>query len=77
METPEAVERLVAELVAIDSVNPALVPGGAGEEEVAAFVARWLTEAGLEVEVVQAGTGRPPPACSPRRRWSTPASPVT
>jgi acetylornithine deacetylase len=59
METPEAVERLVAELVAIDSVNPALVPGGAGEEEVAAFVARWLTEAGLEVEVVQAGIGRP------------------
>jgi acetylornithine deacetylase len=59
MQTPEAVERLVAELVAIDSVNPALVPGGAGEEEVAAFVARWLTEAGLEVEVVQAGTGRP------------------
>jgi acetylornithine deacetylase len=35
------------------------VPGGAGEEEVAAFVARRLAEAGLEVEVVQAGTGRP------------------
>jgi acetylornithine deacetylase len=59
MEAPEAVERLVAELVAIDSVNPALVPGGAGEEEVAAFVARRLADAGLEVEVVQAGTGRP------------------
>jgi acetylornithine deacetylase len=59
METLAAVERLVAELVAIDSVNPALVPGGAGEEEVAAFVARRLAEAGLEVEVVQAGTGRP------------------
>jgi acetylornithine deacetylase len=59
METPEAVERLVAELVAIDSVNPALVPGGVGEEEAAAFVARRLAEAGLEVEVVQAGTGRP------------------
>jgi acetylornithine deacetylase/succinyl-diaminopimelate desuccinylase-like protein len=35
------------------------VPGGVGEEEAAAFVARRLAEAGLEVEVVQAGTGRP------------------
>jgi acetylornithine deacetylase len=50
----DAVEQLVAELVAIDSVNPALVPGGAGEEEIAAFVARWLDDAGLEVEVVDA-----------------------
>ena len=30
---------LVAELVAIDSVNPDLVPGGAGELEIARFVA--------------------------------------
>jgi acetylornithine deacetylase len=59
MISPTAVERLVADLVAIDSVNPALVPGGAGEEEVAAFVARWLADAGLEVEVVEAGPGRP------------------
>jgi len=43
---------LAAALVAIDSVNPALVPGGAGEAEIAAFVAGWLREAGLEVEVV-------------------------
>lgn len=59
MISPAAVERLVADLVSIDSVNPALVPGGAGEEEVAAFVARWLADAGLEVEVVEAGPGRP------------------
>lgn len=43
----------------IDSVNPDLVPGGAGEAEIAAFVAEWLHEAGLEVEVEEAAPGRP------------------
>jgi acetylornithine deacetylase len=43
---------LTARLVAIDSVNPTLVPGGAGEAEIARFVADWLGEAGLEVELV-------------------------
>ncbi len=50
---------LVASLVAIDSVNPDLVPGGAGEAEMAAFVAGWLHNAGLEVEVDEAAPGRP------------------
>jgi acetylornithine deacetylase len=40
---------LLADLVAIDSVNPALVPGAAGEREIAGFVAAWLRERGLEV----------------------------
>jgi acetylornithine deacetylase len=57
--TPEQVERLVADLVAIDSVNPALVPGGAGEAEVMSFAAAWLADAGLEVDVVEAAPGRP------------------
>ena len=43
---------LAARLVAIDSVNPALVPGGAGEPEAAAFVADWGRAAGLDVDVV-------------------------
>jgi acetylornithine deacetylase/succinyl-diaminopimelate desuccinylase family protein len=50
---------LLAALVAIDSVNPALVPGGAGEAEIAAFVAAWLTEHGLEVTVDEPLAGRP------------------
>jgi acetylornithine deacetylase len=50
---------LLAQLVAIDSVNPALVPGGAGEAEMAAFVAAWLTEHGLEVTVDEPLPGRP------------------
>ena len=50
---------LLAELVAIDSVTPALVPGGAGETEIAAFVAAWLTDRGLEVTVDEPLAGRP------------------
>jgi len=50
---------LLADLVAIDSVNPALVPGAAGEAEIAAYVAAWLGAHGLEVTVVDEPRGRP------------------
>ena len=50
----DQVAELVSQLVAIDSINPDLVPGGAGEAEVAAFVARWLEAAGLDVSVREA-----------------------
>ena len=49
---------LTCELVAIDSVNPDLVPGGAGEREIAEFVASWLEQAGLEVETDEVAPGR-------------------
>jgi acetylornithine deacetylase len=49
---------LTAELVRIDSVNPDLVPGGAGEGEIARFVGRWLEEAGLRVETDEVAPGR-------------------
>jgi acetylornithine deacetylase len=49
---------LTAELVAIDSTNPDLVPGGAGEEEIARFVAAWLENAGLEVAIHELGARR-------------------
>lgn len=49
---------LTAQLVAIDSTNPDLVPGGAGEANVAAFVAGWLREAGLNVTVQDLGPNR-------------------
>jgi acetylornithine deacetylase len=48
---------LTAQLVGIDSVNPALVPGGNGERDVALFVAGWCERRGLEVDVL--GTERP------------------
>jgi acetylornithine deacetylase len=57
---------LAARLVAIDSVNPALVAGGAGEGEAAAFVADWCREHGLEAEVV----GDERPSVIVRRRGS-------
>ncbi len=49
---------LTAELVAIDSTNPDLVPGGAGEAEIARFVADWLESAGLDVELRELGPSR-------------------
>jgi len=52
-------EELTGQLVAIDSTNPDLVPDGAGEAEIAAFVAGWLEAAGLEVELYEAAPGRP------------------
>src|SRR5579871_12353 len=50
---------LARQLVAIDSVNPDLVPGGAGEGEIARFVAGWLDRAGLEVTWDEPAPGRP------------------
>lgn len=50
---------LIADLVAVDSVNPDLVPGGAGEEEIARVVAEWLERRGLEVRVEVTKAGRP------------------
>jgi acetylornithine deacetylase len=50
---------LLQQLVSIDSVNPTIVPGGAGEAEIARFVAEWLERAGTEVTVQEAAPGRP------------------
>jgi acetylornithine deacetylase/succinyl-diaminopimelate desuccinylase-like protein len=54
---PHDIVELASRLVAIESVNPALVPGGNGEREAARFVADWCTTHGLEVDVV--GDERP------------------
>ena len=53
------VRELLRELVAIDSVNPSLVPGGAGEREIVAFIAGWALAAGLQAEVLEGTPGRP------------------
>src|SRR5439155_27255630 len=54
-----AIESLIAELVAIESVNPDLVASGSGEAAIAQFVASWLEAAGLAVEIVEPVRGRP------------------
>lgn len=50
---------LLRQLVAIDSVNPDLVPGGAGEGTIARFIANWLERAGLSVTMRDVVAGRP------------------
>ncbi len=50
---------LLQQLVAIDSINPDLVAGGAGEREIAHFVANWLERAGVEVTWDEPVPGRP------------------
>lgn len=59
MDVAGDIQKLVCELVAIESVNPDLVPTGSGESKVAAFVAEWLAAAGLAVQVVEPVPGRP------------------
>jgi acetylornithine deacetylase len=55
----DQVAELTRQLVAIDSINPDLVPGARGEAALAAFVAGWLREAGLEVELIEPEPSRP------------------
>ena len=50
---------LARRLVWIDSVNPSLVPGAAGEAEIAEFVAEFLGEQGLGADLFEVAPGRP------------------
>jgi acetylornithine deacetylase len=52
-------EQLVSDLVAIESINPDLDPNGSGEASIAAYVADWMTTAGLKVTIQETGPGRP------------------
>lgn len=45
-------------LVRIDSINPSLVPGGAGEANIARALAQLLTQQGVKVELDEAAPGR-------------------
>ncbi len=48
---------LARQLVSIDSVNSSLVPGGAGEGEIARFVAAWAERNGLTVATIPSADG--------------------
>ncbi len=50
---------LLSELVAIDSVNPSLVPGGAGESRIASAIAAHMQRIGLRVHLQEVVAGRP------------------
>ncbi|MFQ5790741.1 MAG: ArgE/DapE family deacylase [Acidobacteriota bacterium] len=50
---------LARDLIRIESVNPGLVLGAAGEEELARFVHRFLTRRGIEARCLEVEPGRP------------------
>jgi acetylornithine deacetylase len=50
---------LLRELVSIDSVNPSLVPGAAGEAAIAQAIAAHMQRIGLDVEMEDVLPGRP------------------
>jgi acetylornithine deacetylase len=51
--------RLLRDLVAINSVNPTLVPGAPGGRDVADAVASGMRRAGLDVTIEEVAPGRP------------------
>lgn len=51
--------KLLEELVAIDSVNPSLVPGSRGEIDVARRIATACIDCGLAVHITEVAPGRP------------------
>lgn len=51
--------RLLLDLVSIDSVNPSLVPGGAGEEQVARYIAEYTKGLGFSTRLDPVAPGRP------------------
>ena len=50
---------LLKQLIKVDSVNPSLVPGAAGEAAVARTIAEAMRGIGLDVETQDAAPGRP------------------
>ena len=55
----DPVIRLLRDLVAIDSVNPTLVPGAAGEAQIGRAIADEMRGFGLDVEIEEVVPGRP------------------
>lgn len=55
----KATLQLLEELVAIESVNPTLVPGASGEQQAAEHVRNFLRARGVSAELEGAAPGRP------------------
>jgi acetylornithine deacetylase len=55
----DELEKLLSDLVSINSINPDLVPDSPGEAEIARYIADWLKLNDLEVELVESVSGRP------------------
>lgn len=55
---PEYVVKILSDLVKINSINPSLSPGGAGEAEIGTYVADILSSIGLNVTTYEVAPGR-------------------
>jgi acetylornithine deacetylase len=55
----DKLEKLLSDLVSINSINPDLVPGSPGEAEVAHYIADWLKLNDVDVQLVESVSGRP------------------
>ena len=64
---------LTRHLVSVESVNPTLAPGGAGEGEIARFVSAWAEDNGLTAETIPSADGRPNVIVRSRRTGDGPA----
>jgi acetylornithine deacetylase len=58
-DTLDRALQLLKDLIAVDSINPSLVPGAAGEAAVARTIAEAMRGIGLTVETQDAAPGRP------------------
>jgi len=60
MPTPDRdfIVRTLVDLVRINSINPSIAPDGAGEAEIAAYVARTLSSLGLDATTFESQPGR-------------------
>lgn len=54
----DATIKLLSDLIAIDSINPSLVPGGAGEREVSQALESYMRSIGMDVSVEEVSPGR-------------------
>ena len=55
----DELEKLLSDLVSINSINPDLVPGSPGEAEIAYYIADWLKLNDVDVQLVESVSGRP------------------
>jgi acetylornithine deacetylase len=50
---------LLADLISIDSINPSLIPDGAGEQRIAEYIRQYLDDLGLSTRLDEVAPGRP------------------
>jgi acetylornithine deacetylase len=57
-DTRERLTTLIEQLVRMDSQNPSLAPGGAGEQRIAEYCTAWLQQHGVDAWIDEVAPGR-------------------